>query len=105
MIADRDGLDPEDTIKFNDRDIKNDDLTLKEIGVENNSIFRWTKKKVSYNYVWKFFNKMTLPLLSVGILFGAGHYVSVKFLHLFSHLVKYTSEASKVLSSSSEASA
>jgi alpha-galactosidase len=102
IIEDHDMLDSNDKIKFNDKLIQKEDLTLEEAGIQNKSILR-IQRKNKLGLIPGFFAKMTFPLMATGLLFGAGHYVGVKFLHLFKHLVKHADLGEEVVKGGAKA--
>ena len=68
-------------MKLNEELIDNEDLTLEEKGIKNNSVLMVQKTS--------FFAKVTVPILLAGVMFGAGHTVATKMLRYFGDLVKY----------------
>ena len=102
MIAEKDVLDSNDKIRFNDKLIDREELTLGQLGIKNNSVMQIHRKN-KLGLVPGFFVKMTLPLIATGLVFGAGHYLGVKFLNLFKHLVKYAEFKEEIVNGAAKA--
>ena len=88
MIIEQDLLESGDQIAFNNKKIKKEELTFEDIGIKNDSILT-IRRKNAFAGIPKFLAKMTVPILATGLVFGAGHYLGVKFLRLFRHLAKH----------------
>lgn len=82
-------MDQDDKIKFNNKVIDNEDLTMEAAGIGNKSVILIQNRNSPLSLI-EFFSQATIPILLAGLMYGIGHRTSIKFLEFFKDLTKYS---------------